>query len=85
MNSVKYKAVYWFFTHIFLRRIGKRYPDWFKKWIYDTTDKPLERKIMMARYAQETQPKFEAIACDLRISPRRVFTHHKNAVDRLIS
>jgi len=85
MNTVKYKAVYWFFTHIFLRRIGKRYPDLFKKWVYEYTDNALERKIMLARYARETQPMFEEIAYDLNISVRRVFTHHKNAVDRLIS
>ena len=85
MDAIKYKAVFWFFTHIFLRRIAKRYPDTFRKWVYDATDNLTQRKIMMMRYAGDTQPKFEAIAVELNISPRRVFEHHKNVVDRIIS
>jgi hypothetical protein len=85
MDSVKHKVVFWFFTHFFLRRIAKRYPDFFKKWVYDTTDNALQRKIMMARYTEETQLKFEALAIDLHVSARRVFEHHKSVVDRLIS
>lgn len=26
METAKHKIIYFFFTHIFLRRIGKRYP-----------------------------------------------------------
>lgn len=85
MDKVKYKIVYWFFTHIFLRRIAKRYPDLFKKWIYDATDSHMARKIMFMRYAQETQPMFEELAYNLKVSPRRVFELHKKVVDALIS
>jgi hypothetical protein len=38
MEKVKYSIIYFFFTHFFLRRIGKKYPDFFKKWMADTTD-----------------------------------------------
>lgn len=85
MNKIKYNAVYWFFTHLFLRRIGKRYPDLFTKWVNDVTDNILERKVMMLRYADEEQKKFEAIAIEMNIDIRRVFKYHKNVVDRLIS
>lgn len=85
MNKVKYSAVYWFFTHLFLRRIGKRYPDLFTKWVNDATDNILERKVMMLRYTGEEQNKFEAIAIKMNIDIRRVFKYHKNVVDRLIS
>lgn len=85
MNKVKYSAVYWFFTHLFLRRIGKRYPDLFTKWVNDATDNILERKVMMLRYTGEEQNKFEAIAIKMNIDIRRVFKYHKKVVDRLIS
>lgn len=84
MDKIKYNAVYWFFTHIFLRRIGKKYPGLFKKWVYESTDNVLERKVMMLRYTGEEQNKFEAIAIKMNIDIRRVFKYHKKVVDTLI-
>lgn len=85
MNSVKYKAVYWFFTHIFLRRIGKRYPDFFKQWVCGVTDNPLEREVMFLRYMGDKQTEFKEISSKMNIDERRVFRYHKKIVDLLIS
>jgi hypothetical protein len=85
MNSLKYKAVYWFFTHIFLRRIGKRYPDFFKQWVRGVTDNPLEREVMFLRYMGDKQTEFKEISSKMNIDERRVFRYHKKIVDLLIS
>jgi len=84
MENAKRKIIAFWLTHIFLRRIGKRYPEYFDKWMKDLTDDRTARKIMYMRYACEDQQKFEAIACELNISPRRVFEKHKSVIDRII-
>lgn len=85
MENVKHKIISFWLSHFFLRRIAKRYPDFFIKWINDVTDNILERKVMMLRYTGEEQKKFEAIAIKMNIDIRRVFKYHKNVVDKLIS
>lgn len=84
MENVKRKAVSFWLTHIFLRRIGKRYPDYFMRWIKDTTDDATARKIMFLRYVGDQPMKFEAIAYTLNIAPRRVFEKHKKVIDKLV-
>ena len=84
MESVKHKAVSFWLTHIFLRRIGKRYPEYFTTLIKDLTDDRTARKIMLMRYTGDEQAKFEAIACELNISLRRVFEKHKKVIDCMI-
>lgn len=85
MENVKRKIIFFWLTHIFLRRIGKRYPDYFYKWICELTDDQKSRSIMNLRYARETQEKFEAIAIELNMPLRRVFERHKKVVNRIIS
>ena len=85
MENVKHKIIYFWLTHIFLRRIGKRYPDFFKQWIYENTDNTIERKILMMRYTGETQMKFSAIALELHLDESNLFKYHKRAVNRLLS
>ena len=85
MENVKRKIIFFWLTHIFLRRIGKRYPDYFYKWICELTDDQKSRSIMNLRYARETQEKFESIAIELNIPLRRVFEKHKKVVNRIIS
>ena len=85
MDKVKFAIVYWFFTHIFLRRIGKRYPDFFKRWVYETTDNRIERRVMLARYTGDEQIKFEAIAIKLKIDISNLFKYHKRAVESMIA
>lgn len=55
MENAKRKIISFWLTHVFLRRIGKRYPDFFKKWVYETTDNRIERKIMLKRYHAPAQ------------------------------
>lgn len=84
MESVKHKIISFWLTHIFLRRIAKRYPEYFDRWIKDITDDNTKRKIMKLRYAGDNPMKFEAIAYELNIAPRRVFEKHKKVIDRII-
>lgn len=85
MENVKRKIIFFWLTHIFLRRIEKRYPDYFYRWICELTDDTKARSIMNLRYAKETQEKFEAIAIELNMPLRRVFERHKKVVNRIIS
>lgn len=84
MENLKHKAVAFWLTHIFLRRIGKRYPEYFERWIKDITDDRIARKIMILRYVGDEQMKFERIAIELNIATRRVFEKHKKVIDRII-
>ena len=84
MENVKCKIVSFWLTHIFLRRIGKRYPDFFKQWIAEITDSRVQRKIMTLRYTGDMPMKFEAIAIELNSTPRRVFEQHKKVINRLV-
>lgn len=85
MESVKRKIISFWLTHVFLRQIGKRYPDYFKRWMKDLSDDKKARQIMYMRYLDETPYKFEAIAATLNMSPRRVFEKHKKMIDHIIS
>ena len=84
MENAKHKIVYFWLTHIFLRRIGKRYPDFFKKWVYDYIENSTERKILLMRYTGEHKMKFSAIAIELKMDESNMFKYHKRAVERLI-
>lgn len=84
MESIKRRIISFWLTHVFLRRIGKRYPDYFQEWMMDLSDDFIARKIMRMRYVGAAPMKFEAIAYELNIAPRRVFEKHKKIVDRII-
>lgn len=84
-TEIKYKIIWLWLTRIFLRRIGKRFPEFFKEYIYDITDNRTARKIMLMRYTGESQMKFEAIALELNTDVRNVFSYHKKVLDRIIS
>lgn len=85
MDKVTYKIVYWFFVHVLLRRIGKRYPEFFKSWISDYVENQTERKILIMRYTGDTKMKFSAIAIELGMDESNMFKYHKKAVEHLIS
>ena len=85
MESVKAKAVSFWLTHCYLRRIAKRYPEYFEKQINDLTDNAICRKIMRLRYMGDTQMKFEAIAYEMNMDTRNVFSYHKRVIDLIIS
>ncbi len=84
-SKIKRDIIAFWLTHIYLRRLGKRYPDFFIKMINDITDNKIARKIMFLRYTGETPLKFEAISYDLNIDVRNVFTYHKKVIDTIIS
>ena len=84
MDAVKHKIVYLFFIHVFLRRIGKRYPDFFKSWIEDYIENQTERRILIMRYTGVNRMKFAAIALELGMDECNVFRRHKKAIESLI-
>lgn len=86
MERAKYKIVWFWLTHLgFLRRMGKRYPEWFETvFIPDLTDNPTARKIMVLRYVGPNPKRFKVIAAELGIEERNVFAHHKKVLDALI-
>ena len=85
VEAVKRKIIFWWLTHCYLRRIGKKYPEHFERQINDTTDNLICRKIMLKRYTGDTQMKFEAIAIDMGMDLRNVFSYHKKVIDKIIS
>ena len=84
-SSLKYKIIAFWLTHCFLRRIAKRYPEYFESWINDMTDNRIARKIMKLRYMGDTPLKFEAISIDMNMDIRNVFSYHKKVIDSIIS
>jgi len=85
VEAVKRKIIFWWLTHCYLRNIAKRYPDHFVKSINDLTDNPICRKIMRLRYMGESPLKFDAIAIDMKMDVRNVFSYHKKVIDKIIT
>lgn len=46
LEVAKRKVVFFWLTHSYLRRIAKRYPEYFEHWINDLTDNYNARKVM---------------------------------------
>jgi len=85
MEIVTHKIIYFFFTHIFLRRIGKKYPEFFETWVGDYVEKPRDRRILIMRYTGKHKMTFTAIAAELGVDESNLFKYHKRAVECLIS
>lgn len=85
MDAVIHKIIYFFFVHVFLRRIGKRYPDFFEVWVEDYVKNPRDRRILIMRYTGKHRMKFTAIAAELGVDESNLFKYHKRAVEALIS
>lgn len=85
IDAVKRKIIFWWLTHCYLRQIAKRYPDHFKEVVNDITDNLICRRIMLERYASDPQKKFEAIAIDMKMDVRNVFSYHKKVIDKIIT
>jgi len=80
--NMKDNIVRFWLTHHYLRKIGKRYPDFFKELIMDVTDSFSQRQVMEHRYIMGK--KFEAIAFDLNRDVRYIFRLHKQVIDKLV-
>ena len=85
LTAVQRKIVSFWLTHGFLRRIAKRYPEYFEHWINDLTDNLTCRKVMKMRYMSDPQKTFEVIGLDMGMDTRNVFKYHKQAIDLIIS
>jgi len=82
MNTMKDKIIRFWLTHHYLRKIGKRYPEFFVGLINDVTDSAQEVRVMKERYIYNK--KFEVIAMDMNIDVRYVFRLHRQVIDELI-
>ena len=83
LEDVKRKVIFFWLTHCFLRRIGKRYPEYFEHWMKDLTDNRNAIKVMKLRYIDNL--KFEAIAYEMNTDIRNVFSYHKKVIESIIS
>lgn len=81
-EDVKRKVIFFWLTHSYLRRIGKRYPDHFKQLISDITDNHNQKSVMFQRYIENK--KFEVIAIDMGVDVRYIFTLHKKVLEKII-
>lgn len=85
MSTEEQKVVYAFFIHNFLRKLGKRYPEFFVRWTTDSLENLTERRILIQRYTGDDKTKFSTIALNLGLDESNLFKYHKRAVERLIA
>lgn len=81
MELVKAKIIA-LWLHIWLKRIARKYPDFFVKMLddLDLSDKCI--KIMKLRYME--QKKFKEIPKLVHTEERNVYTLHKQVIDKII-
>ena len=82
VEDVKHKVIFFWLTHSFLRRIGKRYPEYFEHWVKDLTDNHSQQSVMFQRYIENK--KFEVIALDMNVDASYVFRLHKKVLEKII-
>ena len=82
LELLKSKVISFWLTHSYLRRLGKGYPEHFKKMIEDLTDSYSQQQVMFKRYIDNQ--KFEAIAIDMGVDIRYIFSLHKKVIDKII-
>lgn len=80
--NMKDNVVRFWLTHHYLRKIGKRYPDFFKELIMDVTDSFSQQQVMKQRYI--LGKKFETIALDMNKDVSYIFRLHKQVIDKLV-
>ena len=69
--------------HIWLKRIAKRFPDFFEQILDDVIDSDKGRMIMRARYLQRL--KFKQIPDIVHLEIRQVYKIHQQIIDKLIN
>lgn len=82
LEVAKRRVIFFWLTHSYLRRIAKRYPEYFEHWIKDLTDNYNARKVMKLRYIDNK--KFEVVALDMGVDVSFVFRLHKKVVENII-
>ena len=83
MVKVKSEIIRFWLTHHYLRKIAKRYPQFFLDLIREVTDNINEQRVMNERYIKNK--KFEVISMDTGIDIRYVFKLHRQVVDKIIN
>ena len=69
--------------HIWLKRIAKRFPDFFEQILSEIIDSDKGRKIMRARYIQRL--KFKEIPEIVHLEERQIYKIHQQIIDKLIN
>lgn len=82
MRSVKAKIIA-LWLHIWLKRIAKRYPDFFTQMIDDIVDSDKGKLIMHARYVQRL--KFKQIPDLVHLELRQVYKIHQEIIKHIIN
>ena len=68
--------------HFWLKRIAKKYPDFFIKMIDDVVDSDKGKRIMEARYIEKL--KFKQIPELVNLEERQVYKIHKDIIEHII-
>ena len=67
--------------HIWLKRVAKRFPDFFEQILTDVIDDDKARAVMRARYLQRL--KFKQIPDIVHVELRQVYKIHQEVIDKL--
>ena len=68
--------------HIWLKRIAKRYPQFFLQMIDDVVDSDKGKKIMIARYIDKK--KFKQIPEIVNVEERQIYKIHQDIIKQII-
>ena len=82
MRSVKAKIIA-LWLHIWLKRIAKRYPEFFTQMINDIVDSDKGKLIMHARYIKRL--KFKQIPDLVHLELRQVYKIHQEIIKHIIN
>lgn len=82
MQHVKVKIIT-LWLHIWLKRVAKRYPEFFERMIKDVVDSEKGIKIMRARYIQRL--KFKQIPDLVNLEERQVYKIHQQIIEHIIN
>lgn len=69
--------------HIWLKRIAKRFPDFFEQILTEIVDDDKAQAVMHARYIQRL--KFKQIPDIVHVELRQVYKIHQEVIDKLIN
>ena len=82
MQRVK-DSIIAFWLHLWLKRIAKRYPDFFRQMIEDVVDSDKAVTIMCCRYIHRM--KFKEIPDIVNLEERQVYKIHQNVIKHIIN
>lgn len=80
--NVKQKIIS-LWLHFWLKRIAKKYPDFFIKMMEDVCEDNKSKEIMKLRYIERL--KFKTIPVYVSLEERAVYSRHQEVIHRLIN